>query len=128
VGSPDTAWYRLSASSDALKHRETLLLVLASGHDDSMTQAHTDPAALLTRLRRIEGQVRGIQKMLEEDRDCMDVVTQVQAARAALAKVETEVLRRHMESCIEGAIAAGDADAQRRLLSELMAALTKSMD
>jgi CsoR family transcriptional regulator, copper-sensing transcriptional repressor len=93
-----------------------------------MPHAHPDPAALLTRLRRIEGQVRGIHKMLAENRDCMDVVTQVQAARAALAKVETDVLKRHMESCIEAAIAEGDADAQRKLLSELMAALTKSMD
>ncbi len=93
-----------------------------------MPNSHPDPAALLTRLRRIEGQVRGIQKMLEDDRDCMDVVTQVQAARAALSKVEAEVLRRHMESCIETAITAGDTEAQRRLLSELMAALTKSMD
>jgi CsoR family transcriptional regulator, copper-sensing transcriptional repressor len=93
-----------------------------------MTHPHPDSSALLTRLRRIEGQVRGVQKMLEEDRDCMDVVTQVHAARAALAKVEAEVLRRHMESCIESAIAAGDADAQRKLLSELMVALTKSME
>lgn len=93
-----------------------------------MAHAHPDPSAILTRLRRIEGQVRGIHKMLEEDRDCMDVVTQVQAARAALAKVEAEVLKRHMESCIETAIAEGDAGAQRKLLSELMAALTKSMD
>ena len=53
-----------------------------------MAHEHKDPTALVTRLRRIEGQVRGIQKMLEEDRDCMDVVTQIQAARAALAKVE----------------------------------------
>jgi DNA-binding FrmR family transcriptional regulator len=93
-----------------------------------MAHTHKDPAALLTRLRRIEGQVRGIQKMLEEDRDCMDVVTQVQAARAALTKVEAEVLKRHMESCIEGAIAAGDADAQRKLLGDLMQALTKSIE
>ena len=93
-----------------------------------MAHSHKDPAALLTRLRRIEGQVRGIQKMLEEDRDCMDVVTQVQAARAALTKVEAEVLKLHMESCIEGAIAAGDADAQRKLLGDLMQALTKSID
>ena len=92
-----------------------------------MAHEHKDPTALVTRLRRIEGQVRGIQKMLEEDRDCMDVVTQIQAARAALAKVEAEVLRRHMESCIEGAMVAGDAEAQRKLVTELMTALTKSI-
>jgi DNA-binding FrmR family transcriptional regulator len=92
-----------------------------------MTHEHRDPAALLTRLRRIEGQVRGIQKMLDEDRDCIDIVTQVQAARAALTRVETEVLKRHMESCIQGAIASGDVDAQRKLMGELMKALSKSL-
>lgn len=92
-----------------------------------MTHEHRDPAGLLTRLRRIEGQVRGIQKMLDEDRDCMDVVTQIQAARAALTRVETEVLKRHLESCIDGAIASGDVDAQRKLMGELMKALSKSL-
>ncbi len=92
-----------------------------------MTHEHSDPAVLLTRLRRIEGQVRGIQKMLDEDRDCMEIVTQVQAARAALTRVETEVLKRHLESCIEGAIASGDVDSQRKLMGELMKALSKSL-
>lgn len=87
---------------------------------------HPEPTALLTRLRRIEGQVRGIQKMLEEDRDCLDIVTQIQASRAALGKVEAQVLRRHVESCVEAAIASGDGDAQRQVISDLMATLAKS--
>ncbi len=90
-----------------------------------MSHAHADPALLLTRLRRIEGQVRGIQKMLEENRDCMDVVIQIQAARAALSRVEGEVVRRHVESCVEAAIATGDKDAQRAAIADLVDALTR---
>ena len=90
-----------------------------------MPHSHPDPALLLTRLRRIEGQVRGIQRMLEENRDCMDVVTQIQAARAALMRVEGEVVRRHVESCVEAAINAGDKDAQRAAVADLVDALTK---
>ena len=90
-----------------------------------MTSTHTDPSLLLTRLKRIEGQVRGIQKMLEEHRDCMDVVTQIQAARAALGRVESEVVRRHVESCVEAAISAGDKDAQRAAVADLVDALTR---
>ena len=90
-----------------------------------MTHNHPDPAALLTRLRRIEGQVRGIQKMLKEDRDCMEVVTQVQAARAALLRVEGEVVRRHVETCVDAAINAGDKDAQRAAVADLVASLMR---
>jgi CsoR family transcriptional regulator, copper-sensing transcriptional repressor len=91
-----------------------------------MPHDHSDPAILLTRLRRIEGQVRGIQKMLEDNRDCMDVVTQVQAARAALGRVEAEVVRRHVESCVEAAINAGDKEAQRAAVADLVDALTRT--
>ena len=90
-----------------------------------MAHNHPDPAALLTRLRRIEGQVRGIQKMLKEDRDCMEVVTQVQAARAALLRVEGEVVRRHVETCVDAAINAGDKDAQRAAVADLVASLMR---
>ena len=75
---------------------------------------------LLNRLNRVEGQVRGIARMIEEDRYCIDVLTQVQAVRAALAKVETEMLRDHLGHCIEGAIVAGDKDEQRRKAEELI--------
>lgn len=90
-----------------------------------MAHNHPDSAALLTRLRRIEGQVRGIQKMLEEDRDCMDVVTQVQAARAALLRVEGEVVRRHVETCVQAAINTGDKEAQKAAVADLVASLMR---
>lgn len=72
------------------------------------------------RLSRIEGQVRGLSRMIEEDRYCIDLVTQIAAVKAALRKVEEEVLRDHVAHCVEGAIASGDADEQRRKVAELM--------
>ncbi|MFZ5721220.1 MAG: metal-sensitive transcriptional regulator [Pseudomonadota bacterium] len=75
---------------------------------------------LLNRLSRIEGQVRGIARMVEEDRYCIDVLTQIQAVRAALSKVETEMLRDHLGHCIEGAIVAGDKEEQRKKAAELI--------
>ncbi|MES2340867.1 MAG: metal-sensitive transcriptional regulator [Pseudomonadota bacterium] len=81
---------------------------------------------LLTRLSRIEGQVRGIARMVDEDRYCIDILTQLQAVRAALAKVETELLRDHLGHCIEGAIVSGDADEQRKKVNELIALLERS--
>ena len=81
---------------------------------------------LLTRLSRIEGQVRGIARMVDEDRYCIDILTQLQAVRAALAKVETELLRDHLSHCIESAIVSGDADEQRKKVNELIALLERS--
>jgi DNA-binding FrmR family transcriptional regulator len=81
---------------------------------------------LLNRLNRIEGQVRGIARMVEEDRYCIDVLTQLQAVRAALAKVETEMLKEHLGHCVEGAIVSGDANEQRKKASELIALLERA--
>jgi len=83
-------------------------------------------AALLNRLSRIEGQVRGISKMVDEGRYCVDVLTQVQAVRAALAKVETTMLRDHLGHCIESAISGGDIDDQRAKAAELIQLLERS--
>lgn len=82
--------------------------------------------ALLNRLNRIEGQVRGIARMVEEDRYCIDVLTQIQAVRAALAKVETEMLRAHLGHCIEGAIVSGNKDEQRKKAEELIELLQRA--
>jgi len=86
---------------------------------------HAKPK-LLNRLNRIEGQVRGVARMVEEGRYCIDILTQVQAARAALAKVETELLRDHLGRCIEGAIVSGDKDEQRRKAAELVELLERA--
>jgi CsoR family transcriptional regulator, copper-sensing transcriptional repressor len=83
-------------------------------------------ASCLKRLNRIEGQVRGLAKMVEDDRYCIDIVTQISAVRAALRRVEEEVLRDHVAHCVEHAIASGNAADQRRKVAELMDVLARS--
>jgi DNA-binding FrmR family transcriptional regulator len=83
-------------------------------------------ASCLKRLNRIDGQVRGLAKMVEEDRYCIDVVTQISAVRAALRRVEEEVLRDHVAHCVEHAIASGNTSDQRRKVAELMDVLSRS--
>jgi CsoR family transcriptional regulator, copper-sensing transcriptional repressor len=74
----------------------------------------------LKRLKRIEGQIRGLAGMVEADRYCIDVVTQIAAAKAALRRVEEEILRDHVAHCVEHAISSGDKADQRRKIAELM--------
>ena len=74
----------------------------------------------LKRLKRIEGQIRGLAGMVEDDRYCIDVVTQIAAAKAALRRVEEEILRDHVAHCVEHAISSGDKADQRRKIAELM--------
>lgn len=82
--------------------------------------------AVLNRLRRVEGQVRGLARMVEDDRYCIDVLTQLRAARAALTRVETLMLKDHLGHCIEGAINSGDAADQRRKAAELIELIARS--
>jgi DNA-binding FrmR family transcriptional regulator len=77
-------------------------------------------ASCRKRLSRIEGQIRGLSRMVDEDRYCIDIVTQISAVRAALRRVEEEVLRDHVAHCVEHAIASGDRADQRRKIAELM--------
>ncbi len=81
---------------------------------------------VVKRLNRIEGQVRGLARMVEDDRYCIDIVTQITAVRAALRRVEEEVLRDHIAHCVEHAIASGDKDDQRQKISELIEVLGRS--
>jgi DNA-binding FrmR family transcriptional regulator len=81
---------------------------------------------LINRLSRIEGQVRGVARMVDEERYCIDILTQLQAARAALVRVETELLKDHLSHCIESAIVAGDADEQRQKAGELIELLQRA--
>ena len=82
--------------------------------------------SVLKRLRRIEGQVRGLARMVEEDRYCIDIVTQVSAVRAALRRLEEEILRDHVAHCVEHAIASGDKADQRRKIEELMEVVSRA--
>jgi CsoR family transcriptional regulator, copper-sensing transcriptional repressor len=76
--------------------------------------------SILKRLKRIEGQVRGLARMIEDDRYCIDVVTQIAAVRAALRRTEEEILRDHVAHCVENAIESGNKADQRRKIAELM--------
>jgi DNA-binding FrmR family transcriptional regulator len=83
-------------------------------------------AAVLKRLNRIEGQVRGLSRMVEEDRYCIDIVTQVTAVRAALRRAEEEILRDHVSHCVEHAITSGNKNEQRKKISEIIDVLGRS--
>ncbi len=85
-----------------------------------------DKQKLLNRLNRIEGQVGGITRMVEDDRYCVDVLTQLHAVRAALTRVETEMLQSHLSHCIESAIVSGDAKEQRKKANELIELLGRA--
>ena len=82
--------------------------------------AKDSKSASLKRLSRIEGQVRGLARMVEEDRYCIDIVTQIGTVRAALRRVEKEILREHVAHCVAHAISSGDKAEQRRKVAELM--------
>ena len=79
----------------------------------------------INRLKRIEGQVRGIAQMLADERYCIDVLHQLAAVRAALAKVESAVLKDHAACCVNEAIASGDVGEQRAKFNELVDLLEK---
>lgn len=75
------------------------------------------------RLKRVEGQVGGVLRMVEDNRYCIDLLTQISAMRAALHKVEEEILRDHLNHCVADAFASGDAVDQRHKVEELVQTL-----
>jgi len=84
-------------------------------------QTHHSPnKSVLMRLTRIEGQVRGVARMVEEDRYCIDILTQIQAVKAALRKVEEHVLKDHAAHCVADAIKSGNAKDQTGKFRELV--------
>ena len=83
-------------------------------------------ASCRKRLSRIEGQVRGLARMVEDDRYCIDVVTQIAAIRAALRGVEEEMLKDHVAHCVEHAITSGNKAEQRRKVAELIDVLGRT--
>lgn len=82
-----------------------------------MKPRHAD---CLSRLARIEGQVRGIARMIEQERYCIDILTQFKAIKSALNKVETEILKDHADHCVAEAIKSGSAKEQRAKFNELV--------
>lgn len=85
-----------------------------------------DQTAIRNRLRRIEGQVRGIAQMVEDDRYCIDILTQMQAVKSALARAESAILKQHAACCVAEAIASGNAEEQRTKFSELVDLIERS--
>lgn len=82
-------------------------------------------AKIINRLKRIEGQIAGVARMIEDDRYCIDILTQMQAVKAALSKVEDAILEDHAAHCVAAAIKSGDADAQRAKFAELVELIGK---
>ena len=81
--------------------------------------------AALQRLARLEGQVRGVIRMIEEDRYCVDILNQTLAIRSALAQVEVLILQDHADDCVEEAITSSDPEAQRQKFRELVGIFEK---
>ena len=82
-----------------------------------------DKDALVRRLHRIEGQVRGLERMVEEDRYCIDVLTQISAVTTALESVAFRILDAHVDHCVSGALASGDPAVAEEKSKELLAAV-----
>jgi len=90
----------------------------------AVTHGYTaDKEALGKRLRRIEGQVRGIEKMVSEDRYCIDIITQISAVTTALEAVAFKILDEHVNHCVAGALASGDEDVAAEKSRELLDAV-----
>jgi DNA-binding FrmR family transcriptional regulator len=86
---------------------------------------HDDKAAVLARLRRVEGQIRGLQRMVESDTYCIDVLTQVSAATRALESVAVQLLDDHLRHCVAHALQSDDATETDRILTEATKAIER---
>jgi CsoR family transcriptional regulator, copper-sensing transcriptional repressor len=84
-----------------------------------------DKDALIKRLHRIEGQVRGVERMVEEDRYCIDILTQIAAVKTALETVGAKLLEDHVNHCVAGALASGDEAAASEKATELLDAVQR---
>lgn len=98
-------------------------------HDSPAGPAgHARHSEQLARLRRIEGQVGGLVRMVEEERYCVDILTQLRAVRAALKRVEDSVVRRHVEHCVAHAVRSGSESLRRAKVEELLDVLGRFGD
>jgi DNA-binding FrmR family transcriptional regulator len=84
-------------------------------------------ASNIKRLRRIEGQIRGLQRMVEEDRYCADIITQVASVQEALRGVARELMRNHLRHCASHAISTGSSEQQREMYDELLDLIYKHL-
>lgn len=84
-----------------------------------------DRAALNRRLKRIEGQVKGIQKMIEDERYCVDILIQISAVRSAIDKVGSIILENHIKGCVSNSLKNGDKEDNEAIIKELMDTIKK---
>ena len=93
---------------------------------ETPTRGYTqDKAAYARRLKRIEGQVRGVQRMIDEDTYCIDVLTQISAIQSALKSVSLGLMEEHLGHCVAGAAASGDEEQMRAKVAEASAAVAR---
>ena len=93
---------------------------------ETSTHGYTaDKDALIKRLHRIEGQVRGIERMVANDRYCIDILTQIAAVNTALESLAYKILDDHVRHCVAGALTSGDADDALEKTEELLAAVQR---
>jgi DNA-binding FrmR family transcriptional regulator len=85
----------------------------------------SDKDAIVNRLHRIEGQVRGVERMVEEERYCIDVLTQIAAVQTALESLSVTLLEDHVRHCVGDALAAGDAEVAQQKSEDLLAAVQR---
>ena len=88
---------------------------------------NNDKEAIIKRLNRIEGQVKGIQKMVEEERYCVDILVQISAIRSAINRVGNIILENHIKGCVTNSIKEGDKIESEKSISELMDIINKFM-
>ena len=102
------------------------MVVIMGARQESQSPGYTPhKEQLLKRLARIEGQVRGIAKMIEDDRYCIDVLTQLGAVDTALEAVAVKVLEEHVQHCVAGALASGDPVQANEKTAELLEAVKR---
>jgi len=110
----------------ASQHKAFLAFGTVRGYRTAVKPHHAAPGAhdhdkqqIQTRLKRIEGQVRGIQRMVDENRYCIDILTQISAIHESLRKVSEALLRDHLDHCVTNAIDSGDRREKERIYDEL---------
>ncbi len=116
----------MKTMASGMRQKVSAVQCACGGHDakgHARGAVGVDPAVKdrsLRRLRRIEGQVRGLQKMVEEERYCADILTQVSSVQEALRAVSRELMRNHLRHCVASAIRSGDGEDAEAMYDELM--------
>jgi DNA-binding FrmR family transcriptional regulator len=93
---------------------------------DNLTMMNKEEKArAVSRLKRIEGQIRGIQKMVEEDRYCIDILSQTASIVSALRGVEDQIMQQHLNTCVSDAMKSDDSNLKNEKINEVMSVLSK---